>query len=61
MPLPAGYLLIFRAAAAGVGDFPLLAILVYVADEYQAAYACVGALQAVFALIPCFVPGSSIV
>jgi hypothetical protein len=36
----------FRAAATAVGDFPLLAILVYVADEYPAAYTCVGAFQA---------------
>src|SRR5215218_1649830 len=28
--------------AAGVGDFPLLAVLVYVADEYPATYAGVG-------------------
>ena len=32
-----------RAAAAGVGGFSLLVVLVYVADEYLAAYACVGA------------------
>jgi hypothetical protein len=35
-----------RAATARVGGFPLLAILVYVADEYPAANACVGALEA---------------
>src|SRR5215210_524289 len=32
------------AAAAAVGCFPLLAVLVYVADEYPAAHADVGAL-----------------
>jgi hypothetical protein len=32
--------------AAAVGGFPLLAVLVYVADEHPAAYAGVGALQA---------------
>ena len=35
-----------RAAAAGVGGFPLLAKLVYVADEHPAAYAGTGTLQA---------------
>jgi hypothetical protein len=32
----------FRAAAAPVGGFSLLAVLVYVADEYPAAHASVG-------------------
>ena len=32
-----------RAAAAGIGRFSLLAVLVYVADEHPAAYARVGA------------------
>jgi hypothetical protein len=46
-PGPITYLAsFFRAAATAVGDFPLLAILVYVADEYPAAYTCVGAFQA---------------
>jgi hypothetical protein len=35
-----------RAAAAPVGGFPLLAVLVYVADEYPAAYAGVAAVAA---------------
>src|SRR5215217_5588256 len=35
-----------RATAAGVGGFPLLTVLVYVADEYPAIYASAGALQA---------------
>ena len=32
-----------RATAAGVGGFPLLTVLVYVADEYPAIYASAGA------------------
>ena len=35
-----------RAATARVGGFPLLTVLVYVADEYPAVYAGAGALQA---------------
>ena len=34
----------FRATTAGVGGFPLLAVLVYVADEDPAAYAGAGTL-----------------
>jgi hypothetical protein len=33
-------------AAAGVGGFPLLAVLVYVADEYPALKAGAGTLKA---------------
>src|SRR5829696_2178477 len=35
-----------RATTAGVGGFPLLAGLVYVADEYPAVYAGTGTLEA---------------
>ena len=35
-----------RAAAAGVGGFSLLAVLVYVADEYTTLKTCAGTLQA---------------
>ena len=35
-----------RATAAGVGDFSLLAVLVYVADEYPACEAGAGTLKA---------------
>jgi hypothetical protein len=42
IPRPAGYLLIFCAAAAGVGGFSLLAVLVYVADEHPAIEAGAG-------------------
>jgi hypothetical protein len=38
-----------RAAAAAVGGFPLLAVLVDVADEHPAVYAGVGALGLVVA------------
>jgi len=37
------WLSILRAAAAPIGSFSLLAVIVYVADEYPAAYAGVGA------------------
>jgi hypothetical protein len=33
----------FGAAAARVGSFPLLAVLIYVADEHPAVYARAGA------------------
>jgi hypothetical protein len=39
IPRPARYLLAFRAATAAVGGFPLLAVLVYVANEYPARVA----------------------
>jgi len=43
---------LIRATAAGVGVFSLLAVLVYMADEYQAAYARAGA-QTLEASIVC--------
>jgi hypothetical protein len=43
---PAGYLLIFCAAAAAVGRCPLLAVLVYVANKHPAFEATAGTLQA---------------
>jgi hypothetical protein len=35
-----------RAASAAVGGFPLLAVLVYVADEHPAVYAGMAAVAA---------------
>ena len=35
-----------RAAATAVGGFPLLVVLVYVADEYPASYATARTLEA---------------
>jgi hypothetical protein len=36
---------VIRATAATVGGFPLFAVLVYVADEYPALQAGMGALE----------------
>ena len=42
-PMSVGpWLSAIRAAAAPIGGFPLLAVLVHVADEHPAAYAGVG-------------------
>ena len=38
-------LLVIRAATAGIGGFSLLAVLVYVADEYPSIYAGAGNLR----------------
>ena len=43
---PGPVLSAIRAAAAAVGCFPLLAVLVYVADEHPALKAGAGALEA---------------
>jgi len=57
---------LIRATAAGVGVFSLLAVLVYIADEYPAAYARAGAqaleasivrLYVVLKIVGCFFGG----